>query len=177
MRTDELQTLLDHMYWVADTLLAAAEKLADEAFLGSARDRRRDLRAILVHELDVEWSWRLSLQGRPRHEWDEDAELRPEDFPDVAAIRRRWTRDEREMRAWVASLSDEDLAAEVRPGLAGGRPLPLWQYLVHIVTHAAHQHADAAARLTEAGSSPGEIGFLEFVLRRSRPREAADPEA
>jgi hypothetical protein len=42
---------------------------------------------------------------------------------------------------------------------------PLWQYLMHIVFHAAQQQADAATLLTIAGHSPGEIGYLEWVRR------------
>lgn len=123
----------------------------------------RDLRGTLVHELDVEWSWRLNLQGRLS---DDEADLSPDDYPDVAAIREHWSRDEADMRAWLEELSDELLAADVVSGLTDSRR-PLWQYLVHIVTHAAQQQADAATLLSLAGRSPGELGFLEYLSTRA----------
>jgi uncharacterized damage-inducible protein DinB len=157
-----VQLLVDHLYWVNHRLLDAAARLEPATFASSPTVASRDLRATLVHELDVEWSWRMALEGRPAEEWGSDAELVADDFPDVATLRDRWATDEAEMRAWLATLSDDDLAATVHPGLSR-TARPLWQFVVHIVTHGAHQQADAAALLTAAGASPGEIGFLEYL--------------
>jgi len=64
------------------------------------------------------------------------------------------------MRAWLATLTDDDLAVAVGPH---GNARPLWQYLVHVVTHAVQQQADAATLLTLAGRSPGELEYLESL--------------
>jgi uncharacterized damage-inducible protein DinB len=157
-----IRLLVDHLYWVNHRLLDAAARLDPATFVSSPTFASRDLRATLVHELDVEWSWRMALEGRPPEEWGSDAELVPDDFPDVATLRERWDADEAEMRAWLGTLGDDDLAATLHPGLSR-TSRPLWQFVIHIVTHAAHQQADAAAMLTAAGASPGEIGFLEFL--------------
>ena len=93
----------------------------------------RGLRATLVHELDVEWSWRLALEGRPESEWGEDQELRAEDFPTVASLRERWTAESDALRKWVASLSDADLVESTHPGLSS-RPLPRWMFVQHFVS-------------------------------------------
>jgi uncharacterized damage-inducible protein DinB len=163
MRKAEVLTLFDYLYWVNARLLDAAERMEPSAFVAPSGATTRDLRATLVHELDVEWSWRLSLMGR----LDEDeADLRPEDYPDVATLREHWRRDESETRAWLDTLDDGQLDTEVYSGLAGERR-PLWQYLMHILLHGAQQQADAATLLTAAGASPGEIGFGEFIQGRS----------
>jgi uncharacterized damage-inducible protein DinB len=159
MQTADVQSHFEYLYWVNGRLLDAAARLPAAAFTQTDAVTTRSLRATLVHELDVEWSWRLRLQGRS----DEDeAELRPEDFPDVAALRARWDRDEAGMRAWLATLTDEDLARTVTPEPMR-HPFPLWQYLTHILMHAAQQQADAATLLSLAGESPGELGYLEFL--------------
>src|SRR4051812_40746966 len=106
MRRDDLGILLDHLYGMRDRVLDAADDpgvpLTRTDPLGS-----RDLRAILVHELDVEWSWRERLRGDDRTRFaPDDRDLDPADFPDLAAIRARWTADEAAMRAWVADLTD-----------------------------------------------------------------------
>lgn len=161
MRKADLVHLFDYMYWVNGRLLDAAEGLSSESLLESAqRVTTRDLRATLVHELDVEWSWRLALQGRSM---DDLEDLRPEDYPDVATVREHWIRDEAEMRAWLDPMTDDQVAADVTPELADdARPLPLWQFLIHIVMHASQQQADAATLLTLAGRSPGDLGYLEW---------------
>ena len=163
MRKADLLTLFDYMYWATQRILDAAEQLSVDEFVASSSVTTRDLRATLVHELDVEWSWRLNLQGRLS---DDEADLSPDDYPDVAAIREHWRRDEADMRAWLEQLSDELLAGDVVSELTASRR-PLWQYLVHIVTHAAQQQADAATLLSLAGRSPGELGFLEYLSTRA----------
>lgn len=43
---------------------------------------------------------------------------------------------------------------------------PRWRFLLHIVFHATQQQADAATLLSLAGSSPGELEFLDHVDER-----------
>ena len=65
MRMADVAPLIDFMYWVNDRLLDAADRLSTERVHGvGGPSPARDLRSTLVHELDVEWSWRLTLQGR-----------------------------------------------------------------------------------------------------------------
>jgi uncharacterized damage-inducible protein DinB len=154
--------LLDYMYWVNHRLLDAADGMSTDELAAPPTATTRDLRATLVHELDVEWSWRLNLQGALT---DAEEELKPEDYPDLATIRAHWRRDEAEMRAWIEPMTDDDIQAPVHSDLSAD-DRPLWQYLLHIVFHAAQQQADAATLLTLAGRSPGDIGYLESV----RPR-------
>jgi uncharacterized damage-inducible protein DinB len=85
------------MYWATNQLLDAAERLTPEAFTAPAVVTTRDLRSTLVHELDVEWSWRLNLQRRLG---EDEAELQPDDYADLASPRAHWRRDEVEMRSW-----------------------------------------------------------------------------
>jgi uncharacterized damage-inducible protein DinB len=158
MRKADLEHLVDYMYWVNGRLLDAAGQLTNDELLAATDVTTRNLRATLVHELDVEWSWRLNLQG---HLSDADEDLRPEDYPDLAAIREHWQRDEAEMRTWLDGLTDEDVAEPVHSDLSDD-DRPLWTYILHIVFHAAQQQADAATLLTLAGHSPGDLGYLEM---------------
>jgi uncharacterized damage-inducible protein DinB len=162
MNRTDIDSLFDYLYWVNWRLLDAAEALTVVQFTAPPATTTRDLRATLVHELDVEWSWRLNLQGRMS---DDEEDLKADDYPDVATMREHWRRDEAEMRSWLGSLTDDDLAAVVESGFTQSRR-PLWQYLVHILVHAAQQQADAATLLTLAGQSPGELGYLEFLSDR-----------
>ena len=160
MRTSDAATFFDHLYWVRDAVLEAARELDPDAFTAVNTVTSRDLRATLVHELDVQWSWRERLKGADWEEWGEDAELRGEDFPTVDAIAEHWRRDEADMRSWLASLADADLDA---PPVRDEDRQPLWHYVMHLYSHGLQQFSEAAVLLTRAGRSPGDIGFLEFV--------------
>ena len=165
MRASEATELFDYLYWARDTILRAAAELDQAAFTAPDTVTNRDLRATLVHELDVQWSWRERLRGADWEEWGPDAELRGDDYPTLGAVVEHWRQDEAEMRAWLASLTDADLdAPPVRPE----DRLPLWQFVMHLVSHGIQQFSEAAVLLTRAGHSPGDIGYLEYVQRTSR---------
>ena len=161
--------MIEHLWWTNRRLLDAARRLPDGVWTADQHVTERGLRATLVHELDVEWSWRLALEGRPESEWGDAEDLRPEDFPTVADLRRRWTAESDALRSWLASLSEEDLLADANPGLSS-RPLPMWMFVEHLVSHGAQQAADAATILSAAGASPGDIGFLEYIGESHRGR-------
>lgn len=165
MRTREAIDLFDHLYWARDAILGAAANLAPDEFVSTETVTTRDLRSTLVHELDVQWSWRERLRGADWDEWGPDAELKASDYPSVDALTEHWRRDEAETRAWLASLSDADLDA---PPVRSEDTHPLWHYVMHLVSHGIQQFSEAAVLLTRAGQSPGDIGFLEFVQARDR---------
>ena len=160
MQATEVQLLFDHLYWMRDQILAAASE-AGKSFVEEEPVTIRDLRTTLVHELDVEWSWRLRLQGSPPDSWGPDAELKAADFGDLVSIMGTWRKDEAEMREWLEGLTDADVNGVWESEKSAG--LPLWYYLFHIYTHAIQQFSDAATLLTTAGHSPGDLEFLEFA--------------
>ena len=164
MNRSDVVLLFDHLYWVRDRVLAAADDPSIDMATAAA-STLRDLRATLVHELDVEWSWRVRLQrDDPTDFAPDDRELEPADFPTLSALSDRWTADEAEMRAWLGSLTDGALAATclAEPGATH----PFWFHLQHLYSHGLQQLSDAASILTAAGRSPGELDFLEFVEDR-----------
>src|SRR4029077_2712677 len=90
MTPSEIDTLFAHVYWIRDRILRAADAV-DVPFVDASPPTLRDLRATLVHELDVEWSWRVRLSSEDRTAFSTtDKDLDPADFPSVAAIRARW---------------------------------------------------------------------------------------
>ena len=155
----QVEALIGHMYWANDRVLGAAELLSADEFVAPTDLTTRSLRETLVHELDVEWSWRLNLQGRSDEAPDE---LEPESFPDVASLRERWRQDEAEMRTWIGSLTEEQLVAPVYSAQTD-ETRPLWEFVVHVTNHATQQRADAATLLTLAGHSPGDFEFLDYL--------------
>ena len=150
--------LFGYAYWVRDRVLDCAAKLSSAEFTVPSAITTRNLRGTLVHTLDVQSSWRARLQGRPETAWK--GELAVADYPTVGILAERWRRDEDEMRRWLATLTDETLAKELR---VEASPYPLWYYLLHVHTHTLQQLADAATLLTRMLHSPGNLEFLEYA--------------
>jgi uncharacterized damage-inducible protein DinB len=177
MRRRDLETLFGFSYWMKDRVLDCAGKLTRAEFLAPSGVTTRDLRATLVHTLDVEWSWRARLRGQPEEVWKKELPL--SDYPTAKALIDHWQRDEREMKAWLATLDDETLAQDhdLVPSSAMSTPkkrYPLWYYVLHIHTHTQQQLGDAAVLLTRMRQSPGNIEFLDyadFLHRKGTPAD------
>jgi len=163
MRRKDIETLFGFSYWMKDRVLDCAAKLTRAEFLAPSGVTTRDLRATLVHTLDVEQSWRARLQGKPEDVWKKDLPL--SDYPTAKALIDHWRRDEHEMKAWLATLDDETLAKihDLEPGSPPKERFPLWYYLLHIHAHTQQQLSDAAVLLTRFRQSPGNIDFLDFA--------------
>ena len=159
MYQDDVSNRFRYLYWIRDQALARAAELAPGAFMDRSPSDYRDLRSTLVHELDVERSWRLRLQGAPNDVWD--VTLQSADYPDVATLADHWQRDEADMLAWLAELTDADVAAPVTVnGLEG---FPLSMYVEHVVMHGIQSLSAAAVLLHQRGQSMGDVDYLDFV--------------
>ena len=104
VRSAEIRALFGYLYWIRDRVLTAAAEAEPDALRSIRPGSSRDLRATLVHELDVELGWRVRLSG------GEEVDLDPADFPTIDVIGEHWRRDEAEMWRWLATLTDEGVA-------------------------------------------------------------------
>lgn len=157
MHADYFRTLYQYHYWARDRLLRAAGALSHEQL--TAMTRLGGLRAMFVHMIGSEWIWRSRWQGVSPTTRPAEA-----DFPNLEAIRMRWHEEEQAIRAFVATLRDEDLARVVAYTTLTGEPraTPLWQILAHTANHGTQHRSEVALILTELGHSPGDLDMIVF---------------
>jgi uncharacterized damage-inducible protein DinB len=175
VRVADIETLFDYLFWVRDRTLAAAAELDDEAFATTETVTTRDLRATLVHELDVESSWRERLRATGTGEPAPETELRADHYASVAELAAHWRRDETATRRYLADLTDERLAIDSPVEDRTGYPLSV--YLMHVVMHGVQECGDAAVLLRRAGHPTGTLGFLDYWdWRRAQDTTGTGPE-
>lgn len=160
MNAADVRYLFAYNYWANGRVLGAAARVSAAQFVAPLPVTTRNLRGTLVHQLDIESSWRRRWQGLA-----EGDELRDEEFPTVAALAARWREDEREMRAYLAGLDDDDPARPV--DLGGGHHPPLWHLMLHVVNHGTQQRGDAAVLLTRYGCSPRGLDVADFAREQA----------
>lgn len=162
MNIRNIQTIYDYNYWANGRILAAAAQLSQDQFAAPITNNYSVLRGAIVHVLEAEYAWRMLLQHKTLEHF---RELKEDDFPTVAALAERWREDEAAMRAWLATLTDEDLAGIIRyiTDEGGTRERVLWHCLWHVVNHGTQHRSEAAVILTAYGYSPGGLDFTAFL--------------
>jgi uncharacterized damage-inducible protein DinB len=166
MNIQDIHLIYKYNYWANKKLLDASRNVSHEQFTAPASFPYGGLHGTLIHILDAEWGWRMFLQ----HDNWSAPDLNPADFPDLAAIQERWTKEEQEMRTYLAALHDEDINMHRYYNTSEGdsRDRILWHCLLHVVNHGTQHRSEAAALLTDFGQSPGDLDFTIF-LNETKP--------
>lgn len=158
--TQMLHELFEHKCWASGRVLAAADALPNDEWQVPGDGVRSTLTHMLLNDI----GWRQGLQGVPKEHRERVA---AEDFGSPASMAARWEPEEQTWRAWLAALTDEELRRSPDEG-----DVPLEGYLLHVFQHAAQHRAEAALLLTQAGHSPGDIDYLDYLdAKRSETAE------
>ena len=162
MNTRDMLTIYDYNYWANRQILEACGRLSPVQFLDAAAPSIGSLRGTLVHTLDGEYAWRMLWQHQTLAGF---GLMEAAMFPTVAALEQRWKEEERAMRDYLASLSDDDLNAYIRYTTPEDerRVRRLWHCLLHVVNHGTQHRSEAAVVLTAYGASPDDLDFTMFL--------------
>ena len=160
MQLAEIRTLFDYDTWGTDRILAQAAKLTPAQFTTAPNATMPAVRQILAHIMGAQILWRTRFETGTAN-----ISVGPDDFPDVAALRGRLAEERRAMRAYLDTLTDDDLAGSFRFARRGETlELPRWQILFQLINHGTQHRSEVAALLSEHGHSPGDLDFLHFLL-------------
>ena len=160
MSIEYIRTLYRYSAWANGRILDTAAGLGPGQLTEGAGASSGSVRDTLVHIMYAQWVWLQRWKGvSPR------TILRPDDFPDLDAIRAHWTPLERETHDFVEGLGEDELARAIHYTDTEGEQwaYPLWQMLMHQVNHATQHRSEAAVLLTQMGRSPGDLDLLIYV--------------
>ena len=156
MTIDDIRYLAAYDRWATGKVLAAAEGIDPATWSATKVVDKRGLGGILVHHLGATQRWRNGLAQTGLNP-------RPEREPliDLAELRARWTVEWAAWNGWLADLDDAWLDAE-EDGVCH------WRMLAHVVNHGTQHRSEAAALLTAAGRSPGDLDMIFFAEEQAR---------
>ena len=176
MKIDEIKLLYEFNDWADARILAACARVSLEQYAAPTTigTGRGGLRATMVHLLDSTWQARIALQGFYKEPLADEAaydatELHEDAFPTLAALQERWMTEQREMRAYIDTLTEETLNSTIRYVIPGAvRERVVWHILLDTVNHATQHRSEAAVLLTGYGQSPGDFEFTKFLNERAQ---------
>ncbi len=152
-----LREAADYNYWARDRQLAACEALSEEEFLRPVGGSFPSVRDALAHLMAVEWIWLERWRGR-----SPGALVTAGDFPTLAALTDRWREIERELREFVAALTEEDLDRPVTYQNTRGQQwtYPLWRLMWHLFNHQSYHRGQVTQQLRLLGHPAPAVDFL-----------------
>ena len=161
MNIQDIHLIYEYNYWANKKILGASAKISHEQLNAPASFPFGGLHGTLLHVLDAEQGWRMFFQ----HDNWSVPDLNAADFPNFASLQERFAKEEQEMRAYLSTLRDADMDMHRYYTTAEGnsRDRILWHCLVHVVNHGTQHRSEAAALLTDHGSSPGDLDFTVFL--------------
>jgi len=163
MRLDDIRYLFAYDRWATRKILSALDGVDASAWGATGVIGELGLGEILIHQLGAHQRWRNALAQT-------GLDPRPEDepLPTPAAFGPAWDAEWAALDAWLPTLTDDWLARR-------HEGVPLWQMLAHVVNHGTQHRSEAAAILTEADRSPGELDMIFFAEEIAAAAAQAQP--
>ena len=159
MNLADIRFLFDYDHWATSRILDALESdgpIDEVTWSATNAIDRRGLGGILVHAIGAHQRWRHGLSGSSDTPRPERGAL-----SQPASLRRSWAKEWAALDAWLATLDDAWLEMT-------DEGVPYWQMLAHVVNHGTQHRAEAAALLTAAGRSPGDIDMMDFAEEKAK---------
>jgi len=154
-----LGEFLNYNYWARDRQFEACSKVSQEQFVRPLGNSFSSLRDTLVHLVGAEWCWLERWRGRTCRSL-----IAVDEIPTLGAIQERWREVERDMRGFVAGLSDEALARPLSYVNLRGQTwtYPLGQTIHHLLNHQTYHRGQVTTLLRQFGAQPVEVDFLRY---------------
>jgi uncharacterized damage-inducible protein DinB len=148
---DDIRDLFAFDRWATKRILAVLDWIDETTWSATQVVDERGLGGILVHHLGATQRWRHGLL-------EDGLGARPEEepLPTPAGLISAWDAEWPAIDGWLAGIDDAWLA-RVDEGVR------YWQMLAHVVNHGTQHRSEAAAILTQAGHSPGDLDMIDFA--------------
>jgi uncharacterized damage-inducible protein DinB len=151
VRVDDVRYLFAYDRWASRRILSVIDGLPQAVWGATGVVGDRGLGTILVHQLGAHQRWRLGLSGS-----EESPRPEREPLPSADALAGAWATEWDATDEFLDGIAD-DWLDQTDAGV------PFWQMLAHVVNHGTQHRSEAAALLTEAGRSPGDLDMIFFA--------------
>ena len=178
MTKDDIQLLFEYDRWANHRVLRAVSALSTEQFTRDLGGSFRSVRNTLVHILGGEWGWlTFWKEASPGSAFLTDLWTRhdilfnPVEFPDVAAVQRKWAEVEKEQADFVNGVTNEFLEKRLPVRTT---QISLANLIQHLANHSTYHRGQLALMLRLLDAEPLATDFHLFLLERARESVATD---
>src|SRR5579859_3344745 len=148
--------LYAYTFWADRRVWGCVAQLTEEQFVSELGFSYGSLRDQCIHIMSVEsWWFEFLRTGKINF-------LNMDDYPTRAAVRAKWDSVEREVTAYLSSLSAADLERDVRPDWwdETRKPVRAWQAMLQVANHSTDHRAQTLATIHMLGGQGVEQEYL-----------------
>jgi len=171
MNKDDIQLLFEFDRWANNRVFKAASFLSKEQFTRDLGGSFRSVRGTLVHIVRSEEGWlRCWKAPSPSPTFIMDfwgrhhGAYNPNDFPDVAAVQRKWAEVERDQIDFVNRITTESLNTMLP---VDTKQISLAHLMEHLANHSTYHRGQIALMMRQLAAEPLATGFAMFMLEHS----------
>jgi uncharacterized damage-inducible protein DinB len=159
----EARDLLLYMLWAERQTLKSVRLVRSEDLTRDAGVSFRSILGTMAHILGAQKLWLSRFLGHP-----EDFVLGPDDFPDLLSWITAWEESASRVEAFLAGLTDEQLAQPLSWTSLEGVPhtLPLWQPVLQLVNHSTYHRGQVVSLLRQMGYPAESTDLIRFFAER-----------
>jgi uncharacterized damage-inducible protein DinB len=156
--------LLLYTLWADRQVLYSVRQVGAEDLTRDAGISFGSILGTLAHILGAERMWLSRFSGTPL-----DRVPSIEDFPTLLAWIAGWEETAAGLEAFLAGLSDEQLAAAVTWTNTRGETFtrPLWQPVMHLVNHSTYHRGQIVSLLRQMGYPVPTTDLIYYFLERA----------
>ncbi len=172
MTKDDIQLLYEYDRWANERVLRAVSTLNAGEFTRDLRGSFRSVRDTLVHIVGSEWSWlRCWKEPTPTSAfiddvWTQhDALFNPGAFPDLAAVRFKWTEVEKEQIEFVNRATNESLERMIPVRTT---QISLAHLMQHLANHSTYHRGQISLMMRQLAAKPLATDFAMFLMEGRR---------
>jgi uncharacterized damage-inducible protein DinB len=155
--------LLLYMLWADRQMLKSVRAVRTEDLTRDAGVSFRSLLGTMAHILGAEKLWLSRFLGHP-----ESFVLGPDDFSDLLSWIKAWEETASEVEAFLAGLTDEQLAAPLTWASLSGVTYtrPLWQPVFQVVNHSTYHRGQVVSLLRQMGYPVESSDLTQYYAER-----------
>ena len=159
----ETRDLLLYMLWAERQMLKSVRLVRSEDLTRDAGVSFRSILGTMAHILGAQKLWLSRFLGHP-----ENFVLGPDDFPDLLSWISAWEESASRVEAFLAGLTDEQLAKPLSWTSLEGVPhtLPLWQPVLQLVNHSTYHRGQVVSLLRQMGYPTESTDLIQFFAER-----------
>ena len=168
MTKEDINLLYRYDRWANRRVIDAASSLTPEQFHRDLGGSFASVCHTLLHIMGGEWIWlQYWADGSPTDELvshlkqKRDELFHPKAFPDVAAVRQKWTEVESAQREFVRTITGAMLEKSV---LFRGPHVKLVHLMQHLANHSTYHRGQIALMMRQLGAQPVSTDFHVFLV-------------